>query len=115
PTSVAELCSAPGRVDEIGEQDRHKSALRAAGCGCTGEVLLDLIEQRIPVAVPPQVVLPAKLDVSSMRYVRGQVAAMLDGYEAVVRAMHDERRSRDRWQRGANVHPCGHLEPRNRR
>src|SRR5438445_7527075 len=75
PRSVAELCRALGRADDVGEEHRRQDTVRLRPMPHAGEELLDLVEDLVGVD-PGQMVVPRQLDEARTRDVLGDVAAL---------------------------------------
>jgi hypothetical protein len=92
-----------GRVDDIREQHRRERPVdRMAGLPPSQE-FLDFVHDAVDAADERVVLIARELDEASTRDVLGQVAAALDRGDHVVAAMQNQRRGRDRRERGAHV------------
>ena len=99
PAPVAELGRQLRRADQIREEHGREHAVRLGAVPDAGHELLDLVEHRVLVADPRQVVVARQLDVLRAVDALGEIAGAFDRHGAIAGAVQDERR--DAHQRGA--------------
>ena len=75
-----------------------------------GKELLDLVDDRVRVSDPREMVDPRKFDHSRVRDLSRHVAASADVDAEITRAMQDQRRGPDRGKDAPDVDLAGHLE-----
>src|SRR5208282_64091 len=77
PTPVANLGEMRRRRDQVGEQDRRENPVAALGPPRTREELLNLIQDRVGVTDPRNVILSRKLDEGRARHLGGNPSPFL--------------------------------------
>ena len=113
PAAVAEPRGALGRADDVGEEDRRQYAIGVPDRAHAGEELLDLVEHRILVADPRQMIRAGELDELRTGNATGDPATFLDLRLEIIRTVEDKGRHVDGRQHSANV-DCG-VHPQERR
>ena len=102
-------------ADDVGEEDGGEHPVGLGAVPDAGQELLDLVEDRVRVVRPGQVIDAGQLDEPGSRDLLGHVAAAADRERPIAGAVEDERRHADRWQHVADVDLGVHLEQRQRR
>ena len=113
PAAVAEPRGALCRADDVGEEDRRQYAIGVPDRAHAGEELLDLVEHRILVADPRQMIRAGELDELRTGNATGDPATFLDPRLEIIRTVEDKGRHVDGRQHSANV-DCG-VHPQERR
>src|SRR6266545_7499610 len=115
PSLIADAGRELGRADDIGEHDRRKHAVDRTRRPDSGEKLLHLIQKRILIADPGQMIVSRKLDKFGAGDPGRDVAPFLDVDVEIAGAMEDERRNADRRQDAADIDLRIHAQQRHRR
>src|SRR5207253_7966448 len=84
PAAVAQRTRAFRRADDVGEQDSRQDPVLVVHVSCTGEELLDHVEQRLLIACPEDVIFTRQLDETSRRDPLSDPSTLLDRYVAIV-------------------------------
>ena len=83
PVAVAQLRGPLSRADDVGEQHGGQHAVGLGSVARSGQELLDLVDDGVLIAKPPQVVDAGELDKFRAGDSVGQVAAVVDRDQAV--------------------------------
>lgn len=103
PALVSHLGGSLCRGDDVGEQDRRQGTIGVAPVTGAGQELLDLVDDRLPVPDPDEVI-PAWEDGQLRpRDLLCEIPTEFDRNKAVL-AIDDQRRRRDPRQRCSDVH-----------
>src|SRR5580765_445978 len=113
PAAVAEPRGALGRADDVGEEDRRQYAIGVPDRAHAGEELLALLEHRILVTDPREMIRAGELDELRTGNATGDPATFLDLRLEIISAVEDKGRHVDGRQHSANV-DCG-VHPQERR
>ncbi len=90
PSPVSEFGGPLGGTHDVDEEHGCQYTVGLQIRARAGEELLDLLDDRVLIADPGEVVLPGQLNVLRAGNALRGVAAALDTADAVARAVHDE-------------------------
>ena len=104
PSSVAELRLLPGRVDDVGEQDRREHLVGLPDRPPAGHELLHLVDDRVGVSDEWQMIHPGELHVRRTLDLVGDVAGLSLQDDRVVLPVEHQGWDMDRGEHVADVH-----------
>jgi hypothetical protein len=96
PGAVAETGRSGGRVDDVGEHERHQLSLRRRARRRPEQEVLDVVDDRVAVARPPVVVGTVQLDELGIGNLLGEPTRTADRPPGVGAPVDEDRRAVDR-------------------